>query len=231
MRSPQRILPFLLLLLATATATTACKKKDSGSSGSSGSSESDPMTKFLADSEKKKVASIEEKLKYVEGLRGKLAPPTTKDGVTLDPKDWVKALWVHEVDMADLNVTPKGSRVKEIEETRSCAKEARTPDFGKRSVAKMDQCDAVRYFYIVRTLSRTEPKVTAKAAGMETAKFSTGVATGDVLVYDVRAKQHVGGFLWKATNDNSVTGENLTKNFEDNILENIRSAYIAKVKH
>jgi hypothetical protein len=211
------------VLLLVLTVASGCKKKSS-------EPKSDPkIDKLLADAEKKSVDAIEVKLKFIEGLRGTLAPPTTKDGVTLD-KEWASALWVHEVDLGTIGATPKGPRVKDAEDLRNCVKEARTPDFGKRTIAKLDKCESARWLYVVRTLARTEPKVTEQAKGVQAGKFIPGTASGDVLVYDLRDKKHVGGYRWKASNDSSVIGGTMMKDFEDNILEAIQAGYLAHVK-
>lgn len=218
--APHALVMTLVLALVS---TAACKKKETATDAGAN-------LKVVTDYEKKAVANIEEKLQFIQGLRGKLAPPTTKDGVVLD-KDWANYAWVHDTDLADLAATPKGSRLKDSDKLRACAKEARTPDFGKHTLDRLQNCESLRYVFVARTLNRVEPKVVSKAAGMENAKFEGCTAEGDVLVYDLNAKKHLGGFRWKATCDKSVFGEALTKNFEDNILEAIEAGHRKFITH
>lgn len=211
MKSSQIALTVLLTL--GVTSTLGCKKKSSDSG-------SKPNETTLDYS--KEVAALETKLKFVEGLKGALPPPTTKDGATVDPKLTFANWWVHDTDLGNVEAAPgEGLHVKDVNVIRECAKEARHPDFGKHSLDKLGSCGRTRYALVVRTLARVDPKVTSQAQGMENGKFTKGTATGDVLVYDLQEKKQVGGYRWKAENDATVTGGKLIADFEENILEAI----------
>ncbi len=234
MRNTRRHVPLVSLLVTLLLlAASGCKKKSSDGTPEVDKAQAERLKTAQAQwakDEAASIATIEAKLAYIQGLRGKLAPPTTKDNVTLD-KDWTRDLWVYEADLADVAVEPKGPRVKDVSEIRECAKEARHPDFGKHNSTTIDKCAGIRYVYIVRTLARTEPKFLADATKIESGKFSAGVANGDVLVYDVRDKKHIGGYRWSARNDASILGPELGKNFEANIIKAIEGGYTGNLKH
>lgn len=179
--------------------------------------------------EKKAIAAIDEKLKSVEALKGKL-PATTTDGVVLDAKASSTKWWVHDIDLANVETTPTGRRVKDANEIRECAKEVRHPDFGKHSVSKLGTCERTRYALVVRTLARTEPKVTQEAKGMEGGKFLGGNANGDVVVYDVEAKKVAGAFRWTAGSTPLVLDGKIAKDFDENVFVAIQQAYVKYVK-
>jgi len=220
----------IVLLTALTSASTSCKRGETDAEKAQAAKLKTSQAQWAKD-DAALVVRVEAKLAYVESLRGKLAASTAKDGVALDKADWNEALWVHEQDLANLVAEPKGPRVEDASKIRLCAKETRSPDFGKRTASTMKKCDKVRYVFVVRTIARTEPKVTAAAAKFENGKFAPGVATGDVLAYDVRDKKHIGGYRWRAQNDDTVRGPEMTKNFEDNILKEIQRNYHTMVTH
>lgn len=208
MKSSQIALTVLLTL--GVTSTLGCKKKSSDSG-------SKPNETTLDYS--KEVAALETKLKFVEGLKGALPPPTTKDGATVDPKLTFANWWVHDTDLGNVEAAPgEGLHVKDVNVIRECAKEARHPDFGKHSLDKLSRCERTRYALVVRTFARVAPKVTSEAKSLENGKFAKGTANGDVLVYDLQEKKQVGAYRWKAENGATVLDGKINGDLDKNIL-------------
>ena len=215
----------VLLLVVLSGLASGCKKKSSDATSGPSASGQAVVTAY----EKTATAAVDAKLKLVEGLKGKL-PATTTDGVTLDGKASSARWWVHDVDLANVEATPTGTRVKDAGDIRECAKEARHPDFGKHSIDRLGRCERTRYAFIVRTLSRTDPKVTEQAKGPQNGKFLGGSAIGDVVIYDLEAKKPIGGYRWQAGNDALVLDGKLVKDFEENIFAAIQNGYSKYVK-
>ncbi len=223
MRAPSASSVLFLVLLSGLA--PGCKKKSSDATPGPSASGQAVITAY----EKTATAAVDAKLKFVEGLNGRI-PTVTTDGVTAESKLSFATWWVHDVDLANVEATPKGIRVKNAGDIRECAKEARHPDFGKHSLDRLGKCERIRYALIVRTLARTDPRVTEQAKSLQNGKFAGGSANGDVAVYDLETKKSVGGYRWKAGNDALVLDGKIVKDFEENILAAIQDGYSKYIK-
>ena len=137
---------------------------------------------------------------------------------------------MHDVDLTNVEATPTGTRVKGAGDIRECAKEARHPDFGKHSLDRLGKCERIRYAFVVRTLSRTDPRITEQAKELQNGKFAGGSANGDVVVYDLETKKLVGAYRWNAGNDPLVLDGKIVKNFQENIFAAIQQGDTKYVK-
>lgn len=81
----------------------------------------------------------------------------------------------------------------------------------------------------MRTLARTEPKITQEGKALENGKFKGGSANGDVLVYDLDAQKAVGGYRWTAGSDPIVLDGKIAKDFEENIFAAIQQGFAKHV--
>lgn len=183
-------------------------------------------TTVISAAEQQSIAAVEDRLKFLEGLKGTLPPPKKEDDeIKLDPTDHLHPYWVNEENLADISGDTKGIATEDVTFTHDCAMEARHPPFGTHTYAKLQTCGVARYAFVIRTTSRIAPAITKYANKKEDGTFRPGIALGDVVVYDFKTKKVVGQFRWTAIQSSqSLDPQHLDADFERALTDSLSEA-------
>lgn len=163
------------------------------------------------------------------------APPTS---IILEPESKANAAVIHAEDLRDpaaqAGVALRTLRTNQLGECGSILHKKKSlttlaDPIPKVAESYFEQCEAVRYLFVVRTFEHEAPQ------SVDEDSFTPGRFEGDVLVYELSSKKSFGGFKISVKSSSSITvvGEQtrdrLSGDFEANVFVAIDDAIRAQV--